>query len=206
MPVGPAVGPRAHRASGYTARYSFPVRSTPPITDGALPSYGKIAHRFRSAHGLLSQRLTMRNVEVSPSPLEVSNKHSRMRRITMRGLGAFQRGQMSNVDPRIHDFFNHVRKIVDIAGAIALHPRTSVTEQPRGPETEKSIPEVSAPPEAGKLAYTVTEVRKLIGISNSALYVAIGNRDLRAVKCGRRTLILAKDLHTWLENWPTAKT
>jgi excisionase family DNA binding protein len=68
-------------------------------------------------------------------------------------------------------------------------------------ETEKCTnPPASLDPP--KLAYTMKEVRKLIGIGRSTLYAAIGANEIRAVKYGRRTLILAKDLHAWLEKLP----
>ena len=56
--------------------------------------------------------------------------------------------------------------------------------------------------EPEKLAYTVKEVRNLVGLSHSKLYRAMQNKELRAVKCGHRTLIMAKDLQTWVSGWP----
>jgi excisionase family DNA binding protein len=56
-----------------------------------------------------------------------------------------------------------------------------------------------------KLSYTIKEVRKLVSISNTMTYRAISNRELRAVKFGNKTLILAKDLHDWLGNLPAMR-
>jgi excisionase family DNA binding protein len=56
-----------------------------------------------------------------------------------------------------------------------------------------------------KLAYSVGEVSKLVGISRSAIYLALRAKELRAVKSGRKTLGLAKDRNEWLEKLP-AKT
>jgi len=50
-----------------------------------------------------------------------------------------------------------------------------------------------------KLAYSVIEAAEAADVGRTTLYGAIGTGDLRAVKCGRRTLILADDLHTWLK-------
>ena len=55
-----------------------------------------------------------------------------------------------------------------------------------------------------KLSYTVKQVRDLTGVGRSTLYLAMGNGELRAVKSGNRTLILAKDLQDWLDGLPEA--
>jgi hypothetical protein len=43
------------------------------------------------------------------------------------------------------------------------------------------------------------------GIGHTKLYQAIGANELRAVKHGKRTLILARDLQVWLNNFPPIK-
>lgn len=53
-----------------------------------------------------------------------------------------------------------------------------------------------------QLAYTIPEACRYTRIGRSSLYEAIKTRKLRAVKNGRRTLILAADLRAWIENLP----
>jgi excisionase family DNA binding protein len=53
------------------------------------------------------------------------------------------------------------------------------------------------------LAYSVPEACAVGGIGRTALYKAIQSGELRAVKRGRRTLILAGDLRYWLANLPS---
>ena len=52
------------------------------------------------------------------------------------------------------------------------------------------------------LAYSVAEACEVGQTGRTALYDAIRTGKLRAVKRGRRTLILAQDLRRWLESLP----
>lgn len=56
------------------------------------------------------------------------------------------------------------------------------------------------------LAYTIAEVCKLVNIGRTAVYSEINSGGLRAVKRGRRTLVLADDLRTWVTSFPEIKS
>jgi excisionase family DNA binding protein len=93
-----------------------------------------------------------------------------------------------------------LRAAIDILEQMVLHPY-SPPDQPRQVTAEKPVSApIKADPE--KLAYTVKEVRKVVGMSHTKLYRAMQNKELRAVKCGHRTLIMAKDLQAWIDGWP----
>ena len=52
------------------------------------------------------------------------------------------------------------------------------------------------------LAYSIAEACAAARAGRTALYQAINSGELRAVKRGRRTLILKEDLSRWLANHP----
>jgi excisionase family DNA binding protein len=55
------------------------------------------------------------------------------------------------------------------------------------------------------LAYSVPEVCEIANAGRTSIYEAINTGALRAVKRGRRTLILEEDLRQWLQSLPQIK-
>lgn len=57
-----------------------------------------------------------------------------------------------------------------------------------------------------KFAYSIDEFSELSGVGRTALYEDIGKGALRAVKRGRRTLILDEDGRAYLASLPQLQT
>ena len=57
------------------------------------------------------------------------------------------------------------------------------------------------PNSPSKIAYSVKELQRLLGVSHSSLYRAIGRGDLHTVKFGHRTLILRASLDAFIESF-----
>lgn len=53
------------------------------------------------------------------------------------------------------------------------------------------------------VAYSVSDVLRLIGISRTKFYALVGTGEIKVRKVGNRTIILARDLDAWLESLPT---
>jgi excisionase family DNA binding protein len=55
------------------------------------------------------------------------------------------------------------------------------------------------------MAYTIDQACEAARSCKSVIYAAIRTGELRAVKRGRRTLVLAVDLRQWVELLPTVR-
>ena len=116
----------------------------------------------------------------------------------MRGSGEFQRGQTTR-DALVPELFRSLRQVIDILERLTIEARSARpdTIKPSGSkDSQPPLPSLA-------LAYSIKDVAKQTGVSRSRIYQAIGSSELRATKCGKRTLIQRKDLQAWIESWPT---
>lgn len=123
----------------------------------------------------------------------------------MRGLGAFQLAQMKHRDRRVIEMCQHLKSAIDVFQEIASEKAPSPEPPPQPTQAPPEVVrEVVEPPE--KLAYTLKEASAALGIGKTTLYEAIAAGQLRAVKLGNRTLIMAEALREWMATWPAVKS
>ena len=118
----------------------------------------------------------------------------------MRGRGAFQLAQMRRRDPRIIELCDHLRAAVDLLERVASEPIEPAPDAK--PVPVKEVPTI-APVETDKLALSVREAGKLLGIGRGTIYTAVNEGKIPAVKFGKRTLIPTKGLQEWLNALPS---
>lgn len=53
------------------------------------------------------------------------------------------------------------------------------------------------------VAYSVSDALKLVGISRTKFYALVGTGEIKVRKIGNRSIVLARDLNTWLDGLPT---
>jgi excisionase family DNA binding protein len=121
----------------------------------------------------------------------------------MRRPSTLQREQLRDIDPLFQEFFTHVHAVVDVLQQIMLRP--PAIENPKHETAPARETQALIPIGEYKLSYTIKEVCKYVGVGHSTLYKVIGNRKLRTVKLGNKTLILAKDLQEWLDSLPSSR-
>src|SRR5690349_14944588 len=112
---------------------------------------------------------------------------------------------MRDTDTRLSELFGHLRHAIELFEQITLRPHRAATEPKRTTEVETKPLRRPIPPTDIRLSYSVKEVCKLVGISTATLYQVLGRRELKAVKLGNKTLILAKDWEEWLDSLPAMR-
>jgi excisionase family DNA binding protein len=61
------------------------------------------------------------------------------------------------------------------------------------------MPSTSTP-----VTYTIAGAKDASGLGNTKIYELIGQEKLKAIKAGRRTLVVAESLHAYLASLPPA--
>lgn len=126
----------------------------------------------------------------------------------MRGRGAYHLAKMKGRDERISALCSHLRAAIDLLEDISQKP----IQRDEAPPNEVALPiprsnskeVVLGSPEAvpEKLAFTMKQASKTLGIGLTTLYKAMAHGDLKAVKVGNRTLITRDALDSWLATLP----
>jgi excisionase family DNA binding protein len=106
---------------------------------------------------------------------------------------------MRHRDPRVIELCEHLRAAVDPLERIASE--IAAPEPQPQPQPAEEIAPVRVV-ETDKLAFSVREASRLLGIGRGTVYATIKDRKIPSVKFGKRTLIPAKGLCDWLNSLP----
>jgi excisionase family DNA binding protein len=105
---------------------------------------------------------------------------------------------MQDIAGPLAELSKHLRRAIDSLERVAHALDHAVVEHAQ--------PAAKSPAQAAtRLAYSLEQVQELTGLGRSTLYEAIAANELRAVKRGRRTLILSADLRSWLDHLPQSR-
>jgi hypothetical protein len=119
----------------------------------------------------------------------------------VRGLGDFQRGQIKHRDARINLLFHHLQQALDTLQDILAHPYEPPATSGRPAADLRPAP--PAEPAARLPEYaTIQQWVAISGMNRTAIYGAMANGNLKAIKIKRRTLI---DVHAGLA-WMRSQT
>ncbi len=98
---------------------------------------------------------------------------------------------MKRGDPRIREVFSQLRQVLDLLEDITSHPHQVAEEVQAAPP--RTMPEQMPPDGADKqpvpMLVSIKEARRLIGISNSYVYLLISSGALETVQIGKRRLV-----------------
>lgn len=67
-------------------------------------------------------------------------------------------------------------------------------------DVPSALRRAEAIPPAEKLAWSVHEAARVVGLSARTLQVAISRGELKRVKVGRRTLLRPEDVRAWIDS------
>lgn len=107
--------------------------------------------------------------------------------------------RQSDIDVRLAKLFALSRQVLDILEDLSRLPKP----QHDAPKVERDRPSPQQNVQTGhsdRKSYSIKEVGTLIGVGRTTIYEMIKEGELRAVKSGRRTIVLARDLESWIEN------
>ena len=100
----------------------------------------------------------------------------------------------------IKETFRHLHAAIQGFERLTLHQFDLAKGELESARAKSVVPTTKGEP-SNKIAYSIKEVSNLVGISRSTLYVLIRKKELRTVKRGKRTLVLAPDFRSWVSSF-----
>lgn len=107
--------------------------------------------------------------------------------------------KQSDIDPRVAKLFDLSRQVLDILEDLSRLPKPQ-QDTPKAEREPLPVHQHAQTGQPDRKSYSIKEVGALIGVGRTTIYEMIKDGELRAVKSGRRTIVLARDLESWIEN------